>query len=219
MTKLKLFALSLSLCVTSLISATEKMTLEKAKASDRLTYPTFTKSLQQSTNDWNAYVRPPEFSESETGGKLEEVWKGSSTLVSNVWGPGDFYIEMTFNKANTAGSVWLTVDNSNLKKNAAVPSPFNYEGNWHIMYESGRFKAEGLGRGSTTPTITRISKFPTPMLNECSPGVVESQTLYCSSGQTCEDGRKQKTCGTHGGWGNWIQTRAPMCVSSNQQCP
>ncbi|WP_394230740.1 hypothetical protein [Shewanella colwelliana] len=212
---------SLSIHSVSFAQDPNKMTYEKAMKSDRETFHHKTIPLQETIDIWDRYVIPPkEIDGGSDGGQLEEVWTGSAASVPVTWGQGDYYVEMTFNKNNTAGSVWLTVDNTHLKKSVAIPSPYNYEANWHIMYESGTFKAVGLGRGSTTPSITRISKFPTPQLNDCNAGQTEYKLLYCTgSGQmTCEEGRRSRTCATNGGWMPWQTIKQPSCITGTQQC-
>jgi hypothetical protein len=211
---------SLSIHSVSFAQDSEKMTYEKAMKSDRETFHHKTIPLQETIDIWDRYVvAPKEEPSGSNGAALEEVWTGSATSVPVTWGQGDYYVEMTFNKNNTAGSVWLTVDNTNLKKSVAVPSPYNYEANWHIVYEKGTFKAEGKGKGSTTPIITRISKFPTPQLDECTAGKVETNTLHCTSGKTCETGKSQRQCASNGGWAPWQTLHNPICVAKNKHCP
>ncbi|AZQ13271.1 hypothetical protein [Shewanella khirikhana] len=217
-------SLMLGSCFMTAIAAdTEKMTFEKAAQSHNATFGQYSEQSiteQQSQLAWDSYPQYPDQIQTGSNGQLQEVWTGRATTVTNQWGQGDYYVEMTFNKQNTAGSVWLTVDNTNLKKSVAVPSPYNYEANWHIMYERGVFRAEGLGKGSTTPSITRIAKFPTPQLNDCTAGQTESEPLYCTgSGQrTCEEGRRSRSCASNGGWLPWQTTRQPSCVTGTQQC-
>lgn len=215
MRNINLAIILLSVIVTnSAMATTGKVTLEMAnedmrKAAEGINYVDSEHGLDE-----------PKIASVSDNGKLKEVWTGSATTVANQWGQGDYYVEMTFNKQNTAGSVWLTVDNTNLKKSVAVPSPYNYEANWHIMYERGVFRAEGLGKGSTTPSITRIAKFPTPQLNDCTAGQTESELLYCTGSfqTTCEEGQRIRTCATNGGWLPWQTNRQPSCVTDTQQC-
>ena len=198
----------------------DKMTYEKAMKSDRETFHRKTIPLQETIDTWDKYVLPPKEAGGSSSSQLKEVWTGSAATVPVAWVQGTYYIEMTYNKGNDAGGVWLTVDNTSLRKNVAVPSAYNYEANFHIMYEKSTFTAKGLGDGATDPSITRISKFPTPQLDDCSPGEVESRTTYCTgSGQrTCETGRNSRACATNGGWMPWQTIIRPSCITGSQSC-
>ncbi len=224
MKKAMLISLISSALLASHASAgdTEKMTYEKAMESHRAAnqqYYDQSVTPEESQLAWDSYAQKPEKDPGASNAQLQEVWKGSAVSVPVTWGQGTYYIEMTYNKKNDAGSVWLTVDNTLLRKNVAVPSAYNYEANFHVIYENGMFKAEGKGQGSATPTLTRISKFPTPQLDECSPGKVEGNTLYCGNGKTCETGLSQRQCASNGGWAPWQTVSEPVCVAQSQQCP
>ena len=220
---LMLIAYGSFFCSTVYAQDPDKMTYEKALKSHKNTFDKYQNqsiTAAESQQSWDSYQQEPEKSDSGSGGhKLEEVWKGFSKAVDVTWGQGDYYIEMNFNKKNTGGSIWLTVDNSSLMKSVAVPSPFNYEANWHIQYSNNTFNAMGLGKGSTSPFITRISKFPTPQLDECVYPKIEKRDIFCGTGRTCEVGLLQRACATNGGWLPYETIFNPVCVSQNQSCP
>lgn len=210
---------SLSIHSVSVAQDSEKMTYEKAMKSDRETFHHKTIPLQETIDIWDRYVVPPnEEPGGSDGGQLKEVWTGSAVSVPVTWGQGDYYVEISFGHNNQGGSAWLTIDNSSIKKNVAIPSPFNYEGNYYITYETGTL-ATYQSRTKGKPKITRISKFPTPQLNDCTAGQTEPNTLYCASGKTCETGKEQRLCASNGGWGAWQTIRNPICVAQSQSCP
>ncbi len=220
-----LSAAILSLCLTSSAFAASdegKVTFEKGFESHKKNMQYNSISPEETAETWRLYAKKPETSPSSGGGELKIVWEGSAAKVPVAWDDefGEYYIELTFNHSNTAGSVWISVDNSTLKKNAAIPSPYNYEANWHILYEKGVFTAKGLGKGSSTPNITRISKFPMKQLNQCSAGTIQSNNTYCtdSNQRTCETGLNQRTCANNGGWMPWKTIRLPSCITGSQDC-
>lgn len=217
------------LCTTLLTNGAsaqdnEKMTYEKAMKSHRewsKKYQDQSITPEESQQAWDSYKQDPEKDPgSSSSGQLEEVWTGSVNAAAMPWGQGDYYIEISFGHKNQGGSAWLTVDNSNILKKVGIPSPFNYEGNYFIEYNNGLLRTF-KSRTSGEPKITRISKFPTPQLDECTKGKRESKTLYCTgSGQmTCETGSSHRTCANNGGWMPWQTIGNPVCVTQRQSCP
>ncbi|WP_394230511.1 hypothetical protein [Shewanella colwelliana] len=225
-TKKLIFVLASSLLIISTAEARDpnkKWTLEEAAKSHQENVGERASKKTDHKKYWDLWYsinRVPDSLElGGSGSELEEVWKGSAASIPVTWGQGDYYVEISFGHNNQGGSAWLTIDNSSIKKNVAIPSPFNYEGNYHITYGSGAI-ATYQTKTSGTPKITRISKFPTPQLNDCNAGQTEYQLLYCTgSGQmTCEEGRRSRTCATNGGWMPWQTIKQPSCITGTQQC-
>ncbi len=155
--------------------------------------------------------------------ELEQVWAGSATQVPITWGQGLYSIDINFNCENQMGTLWINIGNKNDGEEiAAIPSRTEYEGNYHVnyTYETGIMET-WEERTCGTPKIVTISKFPTPQLDECTPGASTSVQTYCSSGsgRTCETGSNVRTCGSNGGWFPWEVSRLPVCVAINQMCP
>ncbi len=214
MKNLKLLILLTAIAANSVMAA-EKVTLEMAnedmrKAAEGITYVDSENGLKEPNPNWG--------NGGNSGEVLEEVWTGSAASVPATWGQGDYYVEISFGHNNQGGSAWLTIDNSSIKKSVAIPSPLNYEGNYYITYETGTL-ATYQSRTKGKPKITRISKLPTPQLNDCTAGQTQSNTLYCASGKTCETGKEQRLCASNGGWGVWQTIRNPICVAQSQSCP
>lgn len=216
----------LALLTLSFISQAEdtgKMTYEKAMESHRATYGQYKGvTHEESQTAWDSYRQEPargSAGDEPQGGKLEQVWSGSSQSVDVLWGKGDYYIDVDFNHGNQGGSVWITIDGSSLTKKVGIPSPFNYEGNYHVIFNGVRFTASAE-KTSGTPTITRISKFPN-MMDECTPRTSDIKELYCkgSGRRTCEVGHEERKCAYNGSWMPWRVTSSPLCVSRNQYCP
>ena len=198
---------------------TIKVTSDCANESHKRNLPKRGVSHAESQRAWDAVDHIPLESGDSSGGGLEEMWSGSSTSVTNLWGNGDFLINISFGRDNMGGAVWLTVDNSLLIKNVAVPSPHTYKGNFHVIYKNGSFSTES-SRAGGSPRILRISKSPTPQYNDCSPGETDRQSYNsCPSGQTlCEGGSKTRSCAANGQWLPW-QTRPPVCARPGYYCP
>lgn len=230
-------ALIVSLLAGSVANAQDpnKMTYEKAMRSQRSStqeYRDQSITPAESQAAWDNHRQKPEINDGSGGGGLKELWKGHSQSLHNSWGLGTYYVEMSFNKSNLGGGVWITVDNATLKKSVSVASPFNYEANWYVQYESSTFKAMGNGHGSTKPTIIRVSRIPsiittpTPHPKQCTPS--QSQSRFLGRGQGhcptrrapvwCE-GKGKRTCSATGSWGAWVAIGHPICVARGQRCP
>lgn len=226
--KHKLFIAVFSVLLSSLfvtaasIADTEKMTYEKAMNSYKATigkYATQSVTEQQSQLAWDTYKQKPEISPSSgSAGMLEDVWSGSSNSVPFTWGKGDYYVVFNLGNDSTEASTWITIDNKTTNVRVAVPSHWNYEGNYFIQYANGQLTSYQT-KTKGAPVIIRIARMPAPMGVECSPGTSESNNLYCTSGRTCEVGRQSRSCASNGTWNLFTTTSQPICVSAKQQCP
>lgn len=88
---------------------------------------------------------------------LTKVWAGNSNEVGVSWGQGTYYVEIDFGCNNKGGSLWVSVKDMSDTQVVGIPSPFNYEGNYHISYEHARMKAYQT-KTCGKPTIRKISK-------------------------------------------------------------
>ncbi len=202
---------------------TEKMTYEKAMESDKKTFHNNSVPLQETIDNWNTYVKPPNTS-SGGSGKMQEVWSGKSTSVKNEWGEGAFFIELQdpYNSKETVANLWLNVSGNYSKKNSATPSGYGYEKSWFVVYENGKFNAKGIRESA--PYITSIAKqeIAIKMYNDCTPGQSEgTQNYSCpnpSVEKLCEEGYKTRTCASNGLWNAW-ESKPPLCVRRDRECP
>lgn len=133
----------------------KKWTLEEAQASDKA----YRDSLPQISHAemkrrWDENVRITPISNDDS---LTQVWAGNSNDVGVRWGQGAYYVEIDFGCNSKGGSVWVSVKEMNDTQVVGIPSPFNYEGNYHITYEHGRMKANQY-KTCGSPTIRKISK-------------------------------------------------------------
>lgn len=227
----KITLIGLSLCLANMVighaRAEEKWTYDKAMESHKKNVGSSYIDHQARIDEWNSVNRIPENTAVGGGGagKLTEVWSGKSTTVANQWGNGAFFIELQdpYNSNETVASLWINISSNYMRRrNSAAPSGYGYEKSWFIVYENNAFYAKGIRE--STPFITSISKqeVVNKVYNDCTPGQTQgTQNTACANPsieKLCEAGYTQRSCATNGTWLPW-ETKAPLCVRRDRNCP
>lgn len=171
---------------------------------------------RESIDRWNSFDRTRRNTDSSNGGQLEHVWKGNAAEVRNSWGPGLYFVKVFFGHDNAEGTAVVNVDGSSRTQRVGIPSPYNYQGNYHVDYKDGKF-ATYQYRTSGKPMIVSIHKQNVEMKRDCAEGTTKSRDLNCGLGFTCEAGIELSKC-VSGSWSHWYETKRPVCAVNASRC-
>lgn len=214
MKKITIALLSIMLAAPTLAND-EKVTFDKGFESHKRNIHNKSVPPEETITTWNTYAKKP-ITSGAGSGQLENVWRGNAKEVVNSWGNGMYFVKVFFGHDNAEGTAVVNVDGSSRKQRIGIPSPYNYEGNYHVNFENGKFSAY-QSRTSGTPMIVSIHKQSAPMKKNCNLGQTQDQPSQCSRGHTCEPGVERSSC-DNGAWGPWQVVTPPKCASRPSWC-